>query len=128
MFPYLAVGIGGAIGSCLRYAITQLFLIHSAAFPCGTLLSNVIAGFLIGFILELDRRAQLFSAPANLFLTTGMLGGLSTFSTFSVETIHFFRHGKYSFAAANVLLNLSLSFLGVLGGMALAKLLLRQPE
>ena len=120
MLTYLAVGIGGAAGSCLRYAITMCFSL--ATFPYGTLLSNTLAGGLIGFILEFDRHCGFFSPNMRLLLTTGLMGGLSTFSTFSVETLTFFQAGKIGTGLWNILLNLVLSFGGVLLGVLLVRL------
>ena len=121
MLTYLAVGLGGAIGSCLRYGITTLSETHYPGFPFGTLISNVIAGILIGFILELNRDAGFLSKNTKLFLTTGTLGGLSTFSTFSAETVNLFKDGSYFLSFLNVGLNLGLSLLGVLAGTFLAR-------
>ena len=120
MLTYIAVGVGGAVGSCLRYAITTLCYQHNEAFPFGTLISNCIAGLLIGFVLGIDRRIKIFSPNARLFLTSGLMGGLSTFSAFSMETIDLFKNGKYLLSSANIMLNLCLGFICVIVGMALA--------
>lgn len=122
----LAVGIGGFLGACLRYAIAQLFLRHAEAFPVGTLIANVLAGLLIGFIIGLDRGSGFFSPNARLFLTTGMLGGLSTFSTFSMETVDLLMAKRYLPALAYILLSLGLSLAGVAAGLALAGLVGRK--
>ncbi len=124
MFEFLAVGAGGFIGSCARFALTRVMQNYSDKIPFGTLLSNVIAGLLIGFIVGLEQQAVRISPKSKLFLTTGMLGGLSTFSTFSLETITLFQGGRYFFGAANVLLNLFLSLMGVVVGLYTAKILL----
>ena len=121
MLPYLAVGIGGAAGSCLRYAITMRFSLSS--FPYGTLFSNMIAGLLIGLIFGIERYCSFFSPNTRLLLTTGVMGGLSTFSTFSVETLAFFHSGKTMLGLWNILLNLALSFGGVILGGMLPRLL-----
>jgi CrcB protein len=99
-----------------------LFRSLKFTFPLGTLLANVIAGVAIGFIIGLD----ISQAKAKLFLTTGLLGGLSTFSAFSLETVTLFSEGKYFLGTLNVLLNLVLSLLGVVLGMFLAKLVKRE--
>jgi CrcB protein len=110
---FLAVGIGGAAGSCLRFALTKMAACMGVSFPLGTLLSNVIAGIAIGAVIG----AGDFSPKTRLFITTGLLGGLSTFSTFSLETINLFSEGRYAASALNVLLNLGLSLFGVVLGM-----------
>jgi CrcB protein len=119
---FLFVGLGGFIGSCLRFALNKAAVYFGFSFPLGTLLSNVIAGIAIGFVIGLE----IPSPKAKLFITTGLLGGLSTFSAFSLETITLFGDGKFFWGALNILLNLTLSLLGVLAGMFLAKLLTKK--
>lgn len=121
-----AVGIGGFIGSCLRFGFSKIFNSLYVLFPFGTLASNVVAGVAIGFIIGLEQQLVSFSGNTKLFLTTGLLGGLSTFSTFSLETVTMWNDAKYLLAIGNVLLNLGLSLLGVALGMLAAKLLLKQ--
>jgi len=117
----LFVGAGGFIGSCARYLITQLFRGFGLAFPLGTLISNVAAGFLIGFIIGTQRNTNLISERMRIFLTTGCLGGLSTFSTFSLETVELFTAGKYLACVLNILLNLVLCITGVVLGFWAAR-------
>lgn len=118
MAAFLVVGFGGFLGSCLRYALTKLF--PATTFPVATLLANVLAGFLIGLIIGCGRRSSLLTPTGKLFLTTGFLGGLSTFSTFSLETVTLFESGKVLLAAGNILLNLGFSLLGTVFGLFLA--------
>lgn len=125
MQELLCVGAGGFLGSCLRYAITKGSAGWFAAFPIGTLLSNVIAGLLVGFIVGLERNTAALPPRARLLLTTGIMGGLSTFSTFSLETVDLFKAGSFGMGAANVVLNLALSLGCVLLGMALAGMVAR---
>lgn len=125
MREFLFVGLGGFIGSYLRYVITKGSTFFPVPLPLGTLISNVIAGILIGFIIGLERNSLLIPPRMKLFLTTGLLGGLSTFSTFSLETIDLFMSGKYLASFGNITLNLGLSLLGVLVGMTLSKALLK---
>lgn len=111
------VGIGGFIGASLRYVISM----HSSKLfgtqlPYGTLIVNVLGGILIGIIMELSLTTEMISPDLKLFLTTGILGGLTTFSTFSYETVSFFNNGSYMLGALNACLNLFLSFTGVAAG------------
>ena len=115
------VGIGGFFGSCCRYLLTRFCQQQGAEFPFGTLLSNVIAALLIGLIIGVEREAAPLSEQMRLFLTTGLLGGLSTFSTFSIETVRFFENGKLLLAGGNILLNLALSLGFVFIGLRLAQ-------
>lgn len=114
----LYVGLGGFIGACLRYIIsfnsTKWF---GNQLPYGTLIVNVLGGLLIGFILGISLKTDLISMNLRLFLTTGILGGLTTFSTFSYETISLLNEGKYILGTMNTCLNLFLS----LGGVVLGK-------
>ena len=119
MLKLLYVGIGGFIGTCLRYLISvnspKLF---GTTLPYGTLIVNTMGGLLIGFIMELSNSSDMISPNLKLFLTTGLMGGLTTFSTFSLETMNYLSSGDYLLGAANTGLNLILSF----GGVALGKL------
>ena len=81
MQKFIYVGIGGFIGAVLRYAISSKMI--SNTIPWGTLLVNVIGGFLIGLIMQMCLTTDYISPNMKLFLTTGVLGGLTTFSTFS---------------------------------------------
>ena len=121
LLAFIYVGIGGFLGSCLRYLFNIICKDFAAVFPFGTLLSNVVAGLLIGFIIGLDRQTDFISPQMKLFLTTGLLGGLSTFSTFSMETVDLFSDGQYFICSLNILLNLALSLLGVVIGIWAAK-------
>ena len=122
MVNLFMVGIGGFLGSCLRYMISKLVGSFSASFPLGTLLSNVIAGLFIGFIIGLEQNSVRISVNTKFFLTTGLLGGLSTFSTFSLETIELFKAEKYLLSIVNIVSNLGLSLLGVVLGLMVAKI------
>jgi CrcB protein len=126
MLEFIFVGLGGFIGSCLRFALTKLTNQFSLNFPYGTLLSNVIAGLLIGFVIGLEQQSVTLNPKTKLFLTTGLLGGLSTFSTFSLETVNLFQGGKYLLATGNIALNLVLSLCGVILGMVCAKAIFKK--
>jgi CrcB protein len=84
----LYVGFGGCIGCCLRYLISYYSpKLFGGNLPLGTLIVNVLGGVLIGFIMDFSAKNVGLSADLRLFLTTGLLGGLTTFSTFSYETV-----------------------------------------
>jgi len=125
MVEFLVVGAGGFIGSCFRFGITKAANSFGVSFPFGTLISNVIAGIIIGFVIGTGQTMSI-SPKTKLFLTTGLMGGLSTFSTFSLETVVLWGDGKYLFALLNVLLNLALCLSGVVFGMFLAKQLVKK--
>lgn len=120
MQKLLYVGIGGFIGACLRYVISSYSAkLFGTELPYGTLIVNVPGGILIGFIMELSLTTDLISPDLRLLLTTGILGGLTTFSTFSYETVNLLNDGSYMRALLNTCLNLFLSF----GGVSLGKLI-----
>ena len=120
MQKIIYVGIGGLIGSMIRYLISvQSSKSFNTNLPIGTLIVNVVGGFLIGVIMELSSSTDLISPNLKLFLTTGIMGGLTTFSTFSYETIALINDGRYVLGFSNICLNLFLS----LGGVALASLI-----
>lgn len=118
MLRLLYVGIGGFIGACLRYLISLYTpYILGNKLPYGTLIVNVTGGILIGLIMELSLTSDLISPDMKLFLTTGIMGGLTTFSTFSNETVNLFSNGSFTLGTINICLNLFLS----LGGVVLGK-------
>lgn len=121
MRELLIVGTGGFIGSCCRYLLTKAMSGFLEPFPLGTLFSNLIAGFIVGVVIGLQEHSVTISPKAKLFITTGMMGGLSTFSTFSLETVQFFQGGKILLGMGNIFLNLTCSLTAVVLGMALAK-------
>ena len=120
MINIVCVGLGGCIGAISRYLIT---LYSSKVFiskiPVGTLAVNILGGLLIGFILSLTLKTDWISPQMKLFLTTGLMGGLTTFSTFSYETVSLFSDGKLEVGLLNIALNLSLSLIAVLIGKSL---------
>jgi len=121
MLNFLVVGLGGFIGACTRYTIS-LLVSQWPSFPFCTLLSNVIAAVVIGFIIGVERQSALLAEPTKLFLTVGLLGGLSTFSAFSMETVVMLERGQYIHALGNILLNVGLCVMLVFAGLALAKM------
>ncbi|MDO4174023.1 MAG: fluoride efflux transporter CrcB [Eubacteriales bacterium] len=117
MTGFALVGLGGALGSMLRYTIS--LIPYKSTFPLLTLLTNVLGAVLIGYITGLAVQKNL-SEHVILFLKTGLCGGFTTFSTFSLEAHTLLQNGQYGYAALYLLLSLSGSILGVVCGMKLA--------
>ncbi|MBN1240813.1 MAG: fluoride efflux transporter CrcB [Gammaproteobacteria bacterium] len=125
---YLWIALGGALGSVGRFAASG-FVARSTggALPWGTLLVNVTGSLLIGFAagLWLSDGKLALSADARAFLMIGVLGGFTTFSTFSLETLNLIRAGEWLWAFANVAGSIALClvavWLGHMGGAALAR-------
>jgi CrcB protein len=120
---YLAIAVGGAIGACLRFAISEWMLhLFGRAFPFGTLLVNILGSFVIGLLYGLFITEQLAPNPWRIFIGIGVLGAFTTFSTFSMDTVLLLQQGAWFKAGANVVLNvvlcLTLAWLGLkLGSM-----------
>ena len=118
-----AVAIGAAIGGVLRYVVGQLFLQRfGPGFPYGTLFINVSGSLLIGIVAELTATRAVGVTPLlRLLLATGVLGGYTTFSTFSLETITLFESGwlpAFVYSGASIVLG----FTGAAAGIAIARL------
>jgi CrcB protein len=117
----LLVALGGAIGSVLRY-LASLVAAHwlGAEFPYGTLIVNAAGSFAIGVIQQVGTDALLLPDSTRLFLTTGLMGGLTTYSTFSYETVRLMEtdawHHAWINVAATTILALGLCFLGMATG------------
>ena len=115
-------GIGGFIGSTLRYAATGYAqqLSRSIDFPYGTLAVNLIGCFIIGFLSQLAESRGVFTAESRTFVFVGILGGFTTFSAFGNETMNLWRDGQNTLALANVSAHLVLGLGAVWLSRALA--------
>lgn len=113
--------LGGAIGTGLRYLASSLAARWMGAdFPYGTLIVNVAGSFLIGLIQQIATTTLLIPDTTRLFLTVGIMGGLTTYSTFSHETVRLVQTGAWGHAWVNVLVTtaacLGVCFLGIAVG------------
>src|SRR5690606_34962627 len=116
----LLVGLGGAVGSMARYGVGRL--VGFTGFPLATLIVNVAGSLLMGILVGcLARSTPAWSAEARLLLATGVLGGFTTFSAFSLDAISLMERGQTSQALAYIALSLLLS----LGALALGLWLMR---
>ena len=110
----LLAGAGGFIGSALRYFLFQT--IKPGHLFWTTLLINVIGRLVIGIVISLSMKDAEFSNTWKVFLATGICGGFTTFSAFSLENLHLFQQGKYAlsliYISSSVLLGILACFIG----------------
>lgn len=121
MTAWLAVIFGGAFGSAARYGVGLWSKNLWPGFPAATLFVNVVGGFLIGLISAYAMDRPEFPTWLRLGLTTGVMGGFTTFSAFSLETLVLWRDGNMSAELLNVALNLVLSLTACALGLWLAR-------
>lgn len=113
----LLVGLGGALGSILRYAITlATAALKNAPAMVGTFVANILGCFAIGVVIAACDKESL-----TLFASVGLCGGFTTFSTFSAQTIAALQSGKYGVAACYILITLIVCFLMTWAGLAVGK-------
>ena len=118
----LAVSIGAALGALARWQTGLMFNSRWMGFPLGTLLVNLVGGFLIGIALEWFGRQP--NEWLKLLLVTGFLGGLTTFSAFSGESLALLRHGELGMAAAHTLAHVLGALFAAWLGMRLVQALI----
>lgn len=115
----LSVALGGAIGSLLRYGVASAIQSPaSTGFPWGILIVNVTGGFAMGVIVELAALKLQISPELRAFLTVGILGGYTTFSTFSLDSVMLIQRGAYASAAGYIAGSTVLSIGAVFAGLA----------
>ena len=121
---WLAIGLGAAIGACLRGWLARFNPLHHWI-PLGTLGANVLGGLLIGLALVwFERTGSGLSDNARLFVITGFLGGLTTFSTFSAEVFTFIHNGRLLAGLGLIGLHVGLTLLATAIGFYFFKLVL----
>ncbi len=117
----LAVALGAALGALARWRIGIAFASGGAAFPLGTLVVNALGGLVIGMAMVLVARGSTW----HLFLVTGLLGGFTTFSAFSAESLDLIQKGQWITAAAHTLAHVVGALLCTWLGYTAAKVLFR---
>ena len=111
---FLLVGLGGCIGSMLRYATWHFS--RSTNFPAATLLVNIAGSLAIGIVIGLSIKDVNFSPGWKLFLATGICGGFTTFSAFSIENLQMLQNGKYLlsllYICSSIIVGIAAAWLG----------------
>jgi len=115
---FVAVGVGAALGAWLRWGLSVGLNQIVPNLPLGTLVSNIIGGYLIGIAVEVLVHHSVLTPEWRLFLITGFLGGLTTFSTFSAEAVGLLTRQQYGWAVALILAHLvgslAMTILGIM--------------
>jgi CrcB protein len=121
--PIFAIFFGAGFGALLRAGFNFLTVGLASTLPLGTFISNMVGGYLIGIAVSFFGNNPHLSPDWKLFIVTGFLGGLTTFSSFSAEVVGFMQRGEFTWALGTALLNLVgslvLTFLGILTYQAL---------
>ena len=116
------IGLFGALGCVSRYLVSGWVLgAAGSVLPYGTLAVNLIGSFLLGLIMESSQHSALFSPEVRLGITVGFMGGFTTFSTFSYETMRLLEDGSFGPAAANILLNVLVCIFAAACGIFVAR-------
>lgn len=125
IYAVIAVGTGAALGAWLRWGLGILLNPVFPTLPFGTLSANIIGGYLVGIAVEYFSRNTALPPESRLFIITGFLGGLTTFSTFSAETIALLLREQYGWAFtiifSHVAGSLTMTVLGILTIKSLAQ-------
>jgi CrcB protein len=118
---FLCVGVGGAAGACLRYALSLMLARELWRFPAATLIANLTGAFLAGVIVTWFWNRGASGTPVQHLLIVGFLGGFTTFSAFSVETLRLAQSGSEWLALLNIVANVCGSLLAVYAGASLVR-------
>ncbi len=121
MGTVLAVGVGGGLGALARYYIAGWVQPAGVAFNWGIFVVNITGGLLMGMIVEAGALKLNLSPELRTFLTVGILGGYTTFSTFSLDSVLLLQRGEYGQAAFYVIGSVVLSILALFAGLWLVR-------
>jgi len=119
---FLWICLGGAAGTGARYLLSGWALAaFGVSFPWGTLSVNVIGSFLLGLLMQVGVATPVLSPTLRLALTTGVMGGFTTYSTFNWETMRYIQDGAWRLAVGNVVLTLAVCLAAGFAGVALGR-------
>jgi CrcB protein len=121
----LVIFVGGGIGSVLRYLVSGwMYALLGADFPFGTFAVNIVGSLIIGFFLTIAEDRFLVSPDLRAFVAIGIVGGFTTFSTFTYETLGLFRDGSFFIGATNIIASITVALLAAWLGTLLGKLVI----
>ena len=123
IYGFLSVGLGAALGAWLRWWLGVVLNPIFPTLPLGTLAANLLGGYLVGVAVAFFAQNSSFPPEARLFIITGMLGGLTTFSTFSAEVVTLFSRSEYLWGSIDAGVHLVGSFSMTALGMLTVNLL-----
>ena len=124
MLKIIVVAIGGGIGATTRYLVSNWAANRfGAAFPYGTLIVNIVGCFIIGAFMTIATERLIVSPYWRLLVVVGFVGGLTTFSSFSYETLHLLQEADVVRAFYNVGLNIIIGFFATWMGMCAARII-----
>ncbi|MGY5800469.1 fluoride efflux transporter CrcB [Rhizobium sp. LEGMi12c] len=123
---YLVVFLGAGLGGAFRLGINELAArLLGIEFPFGTLIINVLGAFIMGLLTEYFTFRGGMSQEVRLFLTTGVLGGFTTFSTFALESVTLWERGQWMPSVVYVALSVFLSIGALIAGLAIVRLIIQ---
>ena len=120
---WIAIFMGGGLGSLSRYAMTRWLVQTHHTFVMGTIVSNVLSCIILGFVVAWHMKAPM-ERSVQLFFAVGLCGGFSTFSTFTYENYDLLQNGQYGSFAFNIIFSVVACLIGIWIGMKLAKVFL----
>lgn len=123
MLSIILVAVGGGLGAVARYLVSTWAAARlGSGFPYGTLIVNVVGCFIIGLFMSLMLERVVINPYLRLFFVVGFVGGLTTFSSFSYETLRLLEEADIMHSFANIGLNMFIGFLATWLGIAMGKL------
>lgn len=122
----VATGCSAFPGACLRYLLGAWLNDLLTEIPLGTLVANLLGGFVMGLVLGAFEQFEALSPETRVLVTTGFLGGLTAFSTFSAERITLLVRGEYAWTASIIGLDVVGTITLTLVGLAVARIVLKQ--
>lgn len=122
MMQIVYIGLFGGLGCVSRYLVSSwTYQLVGRNLPYGTLVVNILGSFLLGLLMTLGMRSNIVPAQLRVGLTVGFMGGFTTFSTFSYETLRLLEEGSLWQAGVNILFNVLLCLVAALAGALVAR-------